>query len=54
MQKVYIDEVNLNALRNLLAQIDEEESKENYEDIDTDNVLELTSDLIHIVRNIIK
>ena len=48
-----INETNYHAIKNLLAKIDEEEAKEDYEDIDTDAVLEYTSDILHIIRSIV-
>jgi hypothetical protein len=49
-----INETTYNKLKNLLNLIDSEESKDNYEDIDVDAVLEYTSELVSTIRTIIK
>ena len=49
-----IDNVTYNKLKNLIDLIDKEESKENYEDIDTDSVLEYYDEIINTIRSVVK
>ena len=49
-----IDKVTYNKLKNLIDLIDKEESKENYEDIDTDSVLEYYDEIINTIRSVVK
>lgn len=49
--QIIIDETIANKLRNLISLIDSEESKDDYEDIDTDAVLEYYSEIISTLRN---
>ena len=50
---ITLNEATTNKLRNLLGLIDAEESKDSYEDIDCDAVLEYTDEIIKTLRGIL-
>ena len=52
-QNITLNEDTIIKLQELLVEIDEEESKANYDEIDADLVLENTYKILNIVRKVV-